>query len=91
MGDTRDGLARGFARLLGPAVGAAVAAGETRVEIAAGAGKTIALEIEERAPRRIASVALPVTRVRMTLSGYAPAEAETFRADFTRVFQRGGG
>ncbi len=91
MGDARDNLARGFARLLGATAGEAVAQGETRVEIAAGPGKTIVLEVEDLAPRRFGPVALPVTRVRVTFSGYTPGEAETFRADFTRAFQRGGG
>ena len=91
MGDARDNLARGFARLLGPAAGAAVAAGETRVEVAAGSGKKIVLEVADMPPRPFGPVALPVTRVCVTLSGYGAGEAETFRADFDRAFQRGGG
>lgn len=92
MGDARESLARGFARLLGTEAGAAVARGETRVAIAREGGKTIVLEVEDLAPRRMGGLlTLPVTRVRVTLSGYTPAEAETFKADFHRTFQRGGG
>lgn len=92
MGDARESLARGFARLLGTEAGAAVARGETRVEVVREGGKTIVLEVEDLAPRRMGGLLmLPVTRVRVTLSGYTPAEAETFKADFHRTFQRGGG
>ena len=91
MGDTRDNIARGFAHLLGGAAGEAVAAGETRVEIPAGSGKTIMLEVADMAPRPFGPIPLPVTRVRVTLLGYGAAEAESFRTDFHRAFQRGGG
>lgn len=91
MGDARESLARGFARLLGAEAGAAVAHGETRVAIAREGGKMIVIEVEDLPPRRLGSIVLPAARVRVTLSGYTPAEAETFKADFHRTFQRGGG
>lgn len=92
MWEARESLARGFARLLGPAAGTGVAGGETRIAVAREGGKTIVLEVEDLPPRRMGGLlTLPVTRVRVRLSEYTPAEAEAFMADFHRTFQRGGG
>jgi hypothetical protein len=49
----------------------------------------ITLSAEEE--RRIALVALPVTRVRLAFTGYGPAETAEALAAFDRWFQRGGG
>lgn len=49
----------------------------------------ITLSAEEE--RRIALVALPVTRVRLSFTGYGPAEMAEALARFDRWFQRGGG
>jgi hypothetical protein len=89
MSETRESLARGLKRLLG-AKGEGVAGGQTRLEIAEG-GKRLVLEIVDLPPRKFGPVALPALKVTVTLSGYAPAEAEAFRRDFERAFQRGGG
>jgi hypothetical protein len=82
-------LARGLVRLLGP-IGEGIARGETRLEIVEG-DKRLVLEIADFPARKFGPVALPVVRVKATLSGYAPAEAEAFKRDFERAFQRGGG
>lgn len=41
--------------------------------------------------RRIALLELPVTEVRLTLTGYAPADADAILLRFDRAYQRGGG
>ncbi len=61
-----------------------------RVRIEDGARRLdITLSAEEE--RRIALVALPVTRVRLSFAGYGPAETAEALARFDRWFQRGGG
>lgn len=49
----------------------------------------ITLSAEEE--RRIALVALPITRVRLSFTGYGPVEMAEAVARFDRWFQRGGG
>jgi hypothetical protein len=88
MSETRANLARGLARLLGRE--GAAADGQARLEIAEGT-KRLVLEIEDLPPRKFGPVDLPVLKVTATLTGYAPGEAEAFRRDFERTFQRGGG
>lgn len=41
--------------------------------------------------RRIALLELPVTDVHLTLTGYAPADADALLTRFDRSYQRGGG
>ena len=89
MAETHASLARGLVRLLGP-IGAKVAEGESRLEIAEGDRRLI-LEIEDLPPRKFGPVDLPVLKVTATLVGYAPDAAESFQRDFERAFQRGGG
>jgi len=88
MSETRANLARGLARLLGRE--GVAADSQARVEIAEGA-KRLVLEIEDLPPRKFGPIDLPVLKVTATLTGYAPDEAEAFRRDFERTFQRGGG
>ncbi|MBM3566751.1 MAG: hypothetical protein FJX42_11645 [Alphaproteobacteria bacterium] len=64
--------------------------GRARLEIADGA-RRIVFEIADMPPRRFGPIDLPVLKVTATLTGYAPDEAEAFRRDFERTFQRGGG
>ena len=94
MSETRATLARGLARLVGAkAEGVADAhdrSGRTRLEIADGA-KRLILEIADLPPRKFGPVDLPALKVTATLSGYARSEAEAFKRDFERAFQRGGG
>lgn len=94
MSETRANLARGLTRLLGRE-GATIAdalgrPGRARVEIAEGA-KRLVLEIEDLPPRKFGPIDLPVLKVTATLTGHTPDEAEAFRRDFERTFQRGGG
>ena len=89
MAETRESLARGLVRLLGP-IGEGIARGETQLEIGEG-DKRLVLEIADLPARKFGPVDLPALKVTATLSGYAPAEAESFVRDFERAFQRGGG
>ena len=89
MTETRESLARGLVRLLGP-IGEGIARGETRLEIADG-DKRLVLEIADLPPRKFGPVELPALKVTATLVGYGPGEAEAFQRDFERAFQRGGG
>lgn len=50
---------------------------------------TLALGPERR--RTIARLAVPVTPVTLTLSGFPPTAADTFVTTFLRTFQKGGG
>mgnify|MGYP001593302140 CR=1 FL=1 len=89
MAETRESLARGLVRLLGPR-GESIARGEMKLEIAEGT-KRLVLDVEEMPARKFGPVDLPALKVTATLSGYAPAEAESFVRAFERAFQRGGG
>ena len=89
MAETRESLARGLVRLLGPR-GESIARGEMQLEIADGA-KRLVLEIADLPPRKFGPVSLPRLRVAATLVGYAREDAEAFKRDFERAFQRGGG
>ena len=89
MSETRESLARGLVRLLGPR-GESIARGEMQLEIVEG-DKRLALEVADLPPRKFGPVELPALMVTATLIGYAPAEAESFVRDFERTFQRGGG
>ncbi len=63
---------------------------DNRVRIEEGPRRLdITLSGEEE--RRIALVAIPVTRVRLSFTGYRPAETAETLARFDRWFQRGGG
>lgn len=49
------------------------------------------ITLSEEEERRITLVALPVTRVRLSFTGYGLAETAEALARFDRWFQRGGG
>ena len=89
MAETRASLARGLVRLIGVA-GDNIARGDSRLEIVDG-DKRFVLEIEELPARKFGPVELPVLQVTATLEGYAREDAEAFKRDFERAFQRGGG
>lgn len=61
-----------------------------RVRIAEG-GRRLDITLAAEGKRRIAGLALPVTRVRLAFTGYGEAEAADLLAGFDRWFQRGGG
>ena len=89
MAETRESLARGLMRLLGPR-GESIARGEMQLEIGEGE-KRLVLEIADLPARKFGPVDLPALKVTATLTGYGPGEAEAFKRDFERIFQRGGG
>jgi hypothetical protein len=90
MSETRATLARGLERLFGAGVADGIVRGESRLAFARGR-KRLVLTVEDLPPRKFGPVDLPVLRVTATLAGYPRAEAEAFRRDFERAFQRGGG
>jgi hypothetical protein len=89
MSETRESFARGLVRLFG-AKGEEIAQGAPRLEIADG-DKRLVLEIAEMPSRKFGPVDLPALHVTATLTGYTREDAEAFRRDFERAFQRGGG
>ena len=63
----------------------------TRVRLAEGDGRRLDITLAAEGERRIAGLALPVTRVRLAFTGYGETEAADLLARFDRWFQRGGG
>jgi hypothetical protein len=55
------------------------------------AGGHLRIDLQERPPRRIARLSLPVLAVRFTFDGVAPADREAFLARFDAYTRRGGG
>ena len=53
--------------------------------------RRLEITLAETTERRIALLALPVTRVRLEYRGYTEAEAAAAVALFDRAFRRGGG
>ncbi len=53
--------------------------------------RRLEITLSETTERRIALLALPVTRVRLEYRGYTGAEAAAAVGLFDRAFQRGGG
>ncbi|MFQ5619495.1 MAG: hypothetical protein ACE5FR_11025 [Rhodospirillales bacterium] len=53
--------------------------------------RRLEITLAETTERRIAQLALPVTRVRLEFSGYTEDEAARAVALFDRAFRRGGG
>ncbi len=53
--------------------------------------RRLEITLSETTERRIALLALPVTRVRLEFSGYTGAEVAAAVALFDRAFRRGGG
>ncbi len=53
--------------------------------------RRLEITLSETTERRIALLALPVTRVRLEYRGYTGAEAAVAVSLFDRAFQRGGG
>ena len=54
-------------------------------------GRVLEMTLSEESERRIALMTLPVTRVRLTFTGYGEAATAEALAWFDRWFQRGGG
>lgn len=54
-------------------------------------GRSLDIALADEQERRIAMIALPITRVRLVFTGYGEAEAAEALAAFDRWFQRGGG
>lgn len=78
-------------RLLPMALGSADFRREgNRVGLAMAGGR-LQLDIEPAAPRRIASMTIPVTRVSLQFQGVAPEVARAFLLRFERSYQAGGG
>lgn len=57
----------------------------------ADAERVIEIVVQERSPRRIGSLTLPVTSIELTLCGYGEAEAAEALRRFDLAYQRGGG
>ena len=56
-----------------------------------GRGRSLRIELGPEGRRRIALLSVPVTEVRLSFEGYAPAEMEAFMTYFLSRYQRGGG
>ena len=53
--------------------------------------RRLEITLGEESVRRIALMAVPVTKVRLTFSGYGPDEVAAAVTQFDRIYQRGGG
>lgn len=82
---------REFFRLLPAALGGDEYRVDGRVVTVGGGGRRLTITLSAEAERRIASLVLPVTHVRLVLTGYPAEEAAAVLARFDRAFQRGGG
>ena len=51
----------------------------------------VSIELTEQAPRRIASITLPVTLVALHFDGFEPLAQEQFLTRFDLYFHKGGG
>lgn len=87
MGITHDEFYRNIGRALG---GEDYRRNETGV-VVDGGGKSLDITLSEQGERRIALMAVPVTRVRLTFRGYGETDIKKMVATFDRAFQRGGG
>jgi hypothetical protein len=87
MGCTREELAR----CLPGATGGAPAREEAGEVVVAVAGGEVRIAAEERPPRRIALLALPVLAVTFTFRGVDEDARRAFLARFDAWTQRGGG
>lgn len=54
-------------------------------------GRCVRIILSGESSRRIASLDLPVTRVRLELDGFEPGERERFLSRFDLAYQKGGG
>jgi len=59
--------------------------------LAVAGGGRLRIDLQERPPRRIARLSLPVLAVRFAFDGVAPADREAFLARFDAYTRRGGG
>lgn len=83
---------RDFLRLLPRALdGLPYHVAERRITADAGGGRLLEITLSEESRRRVASLAMPVTHVRITLSGFSEDAATAAMARFDRAFQRAGG
>jgi hypothetical protein len=87
MGCTREELLRW---LPGATRGAPAAIAGDAIALTVGAGR-VELELQERPPRRIALLALPVLAVRFRFVGLGEAERVAFLHHFDAYTRRGGG
>jgi hypothetical protein len=87
MGCTRAELLRWLPAATGHAP-ARLEGGERVLSVGPG---EVRLAVEEAPPRRIASVSLPVLRVRFRFVGLDPAARDAFLARFDLYTRRGGG
>ncbi len=62
----------------------------SRIEARSGK-RRVCIEAGPESRRRLGSLELPVTRVRISLSGFLPAEQAAFLARFDLAYRRGGG
>lgn len=83
---------RDFLRLLPGALGGLEfqVAGR-RITAEAGGGRRIEITLSEESQRRVASLTLPVTQVRLTFTGFTEDAAAAALARFETAYRRGGG
>lgn len=53
--------------------------------------RRLVIILSNESVRRIGSLALPATKLKLQFDGYSEAQVSTFMQRFDRVFQRGGG
>ncbi len=80
-----------FLRLLPKAVGDAETRIDGRVIHVSDGDRQLRIDLSEETVRRLGHFRLPVTRVRLTFSGYSPAARDAALERFWRAYQKGGG
>ena len=55
------------------------------------AGRRLVIRLSEQSERRIAQLALPITRIEFEFDGFTEANRQEFMDRFDRSFRRGGG
>lgn len=82
---------RDFLRLLPKAVGDADIRVDGRAISVAEGSRLLRIDLSEESVRQIANLRIPLTRVRLSFSGYREDELAAALERFWRAFQKGGG
>ena len=80
-----------FLRLLPKAIGGlSYQLNDKQIDIV-DAGRSIRIKLSKESIRKIASLSLPVTRLRMELRDFTQSESVIFMSRFELAYQKGGG